>query len=58
MSDANVRKLYSLYFCEWLLDAGGLNLLSLGETFEKRISDIIAFKAVVANEIKLLSEVN
>lgn len=55
MSVTNIRKLYSIYFCEWLLDAGEENILSLGIVFDERISDIIAFKATVAKEVSLIS---
>jgi hypothetical protein len=56
MSDTNVKKLCSLYFCEWLLDVGDANLLSLGDAFDKRISKIIAFKGTVSKEIGMLPE--
>ncbi len=57
MFEKNVRKLYSLYFyCEWLLDAGDKNLLSLGKEFDERIVDLLAFRQLVEKEISLLSE--
>lgn len=56
MSDTNVKKLCSLYFCEWLLDAGDANLLSLGDIFDERISKIIAFKETVSKEVDMISE--
>lgn len=55
MVEQRIRKIYSLYFCEWLFEAGDENLLSLGNRFNDRISDIIAFKAVVTREIEALS---
>ncbi|WP_424176589.1 hypothetical protein [Yoonia sp. TsM2_T14_4] len=56
MPDTNLRKLYSLYFAEWLLDAGDVNLLSLGDHFAERILKIIVFKDLVEKEVGLLSE--
>lgn len=44
MSDINIRKLYSLYFCEWLLDVGEENSLSLGEAFGATCEEEVAFK--------------
>jgi hypothetical protein len=56
MPDTNIRKLYSLYFAEWLLDAGDVNLLSLGDHFDERILKIVVFKDLVEKEVGLLSE--
>jgi hypothetical protein len=56
MPDTNIKKLYSIYFVDWLLDAGDVNLLSLGDWFDERILNIIVFKDLVSKEVSLLSE--
>jgi hypothetical protein len=56
MSDIPIRKLYSLYFADWLLYAADVNLLSLGDPFDERISKILSFKQLVEKEVGLLSE--
>ena len=56
MSDIPIRKLYSLYFADWLLYAADENLLSLGDPFDERISKILSFKQLVEKEVGLLSE--
>jgi hypothetical protein len=56
MPDTNIKKLYSIYFVDWLLDAGDVNLLSLGDWFDERILNVIVFKDLVSKEVSLLSE--
>ncbi|MEO9863549.1 MAG: hypothetical protein ABJO29_13235 [Yoonia sp.] len=56
MSDPKLRKLYSIYFRDWLLDIGNSNLLSLGETFDQRASEVVKFGRRIADFVSTIPE--